>query len=81
MPHISLYRPADCELQGKDAVVIGDSRDGVVDDCKVGEAEDATAIGTKISWFHAAARAISGGPVYVSDQLGQVKVTSNANSR
>lgn len=32
----------------------------------------APAPGTKISWFHAAARAVSGGPVYVSDRLDQV---------
>lgn len=33
---------------------------------------EAKATRLKASWFHAAARAISGGPVYVSDQPGQV---------
>lgn len=33
---------------------------------------EAGATRLKASWFHAAARAVSGGPVYVSDQPGQV---------
>lgn len=62
-------------LQSKNEALVGVPPDnGLEDDRKVAETKGATTDGTTISWFHAAARAISGGPVYVSDRLGQARI-------